>query len=103
MNEGQRDEFMWVFSCQVDVDFISYMTCNVLGYGLEIDMWALGVITYILLCGFPPFRSTDRKQTELFEFIKSGEFEFLSPYWDNNSKSKYWLRMLISVCLAYRL
>lgn len=48
-------------------------------------MWAVGVITYILLCGFPPFRSPDRNQTELFEFIKAGEYEFLSPYWDNIS------------------
>ena len=60
------------------------------GYGLEVDMWALGVITYILLCGFPPFRSPDRNQTELFEFIKAGEYEFLSPYWDNISKRKYY-------------
>ncbi|KAH3741219.1 hypothetical protein DPMN_047940 [Dreissena polymorpha] len=51
-------------------------------------MWAVGVITYILLCGFPPFRSPDRNQTELFEFIKAGEYEFLSPYWDNISSSK---------------
>lgn len=76
------------------LDLISYMIRNVLGYGLEIDMWALGVITYILLCGFPPFRSAERKQTELFEFIKSGEFEFLSPYWDNNSKGKYRYRVM---------
>ncbi|XP_052805776.1 serine/threonine-protein kinase DCLK1-like isoform X2 [Mya arenaria] len=58
-----------------------------IGYGLEVDMWAVGVITYILLCGFPPFRSPDRNQTELFEFIKAGEYEFLSPYWDNISSS----------------
>ena len=51
-------------------------------------MWAVGVISYILLCGFPPFRSPDRNQTELFEFIKAGEYEFLSPYWDNISSSK---------------
>ncbi|ELT91299.1 hypothetical protein CAPTEDRAFT_217544 [Capitella teleta] len=57
------------------------------GYGLEVDMWALGVISYILLCGFPPFRSPDRNQTELFEFIKAGEYEFLSPYWDKISRS----------------
>ncbi|GFS20013.1 serine/threonine-protein kinase DCLK3 [Elysia marginata] len=58
-----------------------------IGYGLEVDMWAVGVITYILLCGFPPFRSPDRNQTELFEFIKAGEYEFLSPYWDSTSRS----------------
>ncbi|XP_064644818.1 serine/threonine-protein kinase DCLK3-like isoform X3 [Lineus longissimus] len=58
-----------------------------IGYGLEVDMWALGVITYILLCGFPPFRSPDRNQTELFEYIKAGEYEFLSPYWDGISRS----------------
>ncbi|XP_070546440.1 LOW QUALITY PROTEIN: serine/threonine-protein kinase DCLK1-like [Ptychodera flava] len=57
------------------------------GYGLEVDMWATGVITYILLCGFPPFRSLDRDQEELFEMIQKGEFEYLSPYWDNISES----------------
>ena len=51
-------------------------------------MWATGVIMYILLCGFPPFRSADRNQTELFEFIKAGEYDFLSPYWDSISKCK---------------
>ncbi|XP_066299706.1 serine/threonine-protein kinase DCLK3-like isoform X1 [Branchiostoma lanceolatum] len=57
------------------------------GYGLEVDMWATGVITYILLCGFPPFRSLERDQEELFQIIQTGEYEFLSPYWDNISDS----------------
>ncbi|KAH0627206.1 hypothetical protein JD844_002683, partial [Phrynosoma platyrhinos] len=55
------------------------------GYGLEVDMWATGVILYILLCGFPPFRSHERDQEELFQIIQLGHFEFLSPYWDNIS------------------
>lgn len=68
--------FLW--SCD-------HVTCVVvsLGYGLEVDMWAVGIITYIFLCGFPPFRSSDNNQTELFEYIKAGEYEFLAPYWDN--------------------
>jgi len=57
------------------------------GYGLEVDNWAIGVITYILLCGFPPFRSQNRDQNELFDIIVRGEFEFLPPYWDNISDS----------------
>uniref|UniRef100_A0A8C4FGB4 non-specific serine/threonine protein kinase n=1 Tax=Catagonus wagneri TaxID=51154 RepID=A0A8C4FGB4_9CETA len=55
------------------------------GYGLEVDMWAAGVILYILLCGFPPFRSPEKDQDELFHIIQLGHFEFLAPYWDNIS------------------
>ncbi len=55
------------------------------GYGLRVDMWAAGVITYIMLCGFPPFRSAKRRQSELFDLIQSGTFEYLSPYWDDVS------------------
>lgn len=51
-------------------------------------MWAAGVILYILLCGFPPFRSPERDQDELFNIIQLGQFEFLSPYWDNISDGK---------------
>ncbi|GAA49714.1 serine/threonine-protein kinase DCLK3 [Clonorchis sinensis] len=56
------------------------------GYGLEVDLWALGIITYIMLCGFAPFRSPDRRQSQLFESIKRGVFVFLSPYWDEISQ-----------------
>ena len=55
------------------------------GYGIEVDVWAAGVIVYIMLCGFPPFRSPNRNQSELFDLIETGEFEFLQPYWDDIS------------------
>lgn len=51
-------------------------------------MWAAGVILYILLCGFPPFRSLERDQDELFDIIQLGHFEFLAPYWDNISEGE---------------
>ncbi|XP_045567540.1 LOW QUALITY PROTEIN: serine/threonine-protein kinase DCLK2 [Salmo salar] len=55
------------------------------GYGLKVDIWAAGVIAYILLCGFPPFRSENNIQEELFDQILRGKLEFPSPDWDTVS------------------
>nr|XP_055061078.1 serine/threonine-protein kinase DCLK2 isoform X5 [Misgurnus anguillicaudatus] len=57
------------------------------GYGLKVDIWAAGVITYILLCGFPPFRSENNLQEDLFDQILLGRLEFPSPFWDNITDS----------------
>lgn len=57
------------------------------GYGVKVDVWAAGVITYILLCGFPPFVSPTNNQEELFDKILSGKYEFISPFWDDVSSS----------------
>uniref|UniRef100_A0A3Q2CVE9 Doublecortin-like kinase 1b n=1 Tax=Cyprinodon variegatus TaxID=28743 RepID=A0A3Q2CVE9_CYPVA len=56
------------------------------GYGLKVDIWAAGVITYILVCGFPPFRGSGEDQISLFEEILKGHLEFPAPYWDNVSE-----------------
>ncbi|XP_065121308.1 serine/threonine-protein kinase DCLK2 isoform X4 [Paramisgurnus dabryanus] len=57
------------------------------GYGLKVDIWAAGVITYILLCGFPPFRSENNLQEDLFDQILLGRLDFPSPFWDNITDS----------------
>ncbi|KAK7125115.1 hypothetical protein R3I94_019226 [Phoxinus phoxinus] len=68
------------------------------GYGVGVDVWAMGVILFVLLSGFPPFRSPDRNQEELFRLIQKGEVHFLSPYWDNVSEgAKALVRALLEV------
>lgn len=54
-------------------------------YGKEVDIWSIGVIAYILLCGYPPFY--DENDSELFRQILKAEYEFDSPYWDEISES----------------
>lgn len=54
---------------------------------MKVDVWAAGVITYILLCGFPPFASQENNQEELFDAILAGHFEFTVPFWDGISNS----------------
>lgn len=57
------------------------------GYGVKVDVWAAGVIAYILLCGFPPFRSESNSQEELFDAILAGDVQFPSPHWDHVSQA----------------
>mmetsp|Transcript_41034 Transcript_41034/g.102035 ORF Transcript_41034/g.102035 Transcript_41034/m.102035 type:complete len:352 (-) Transcript_41034:666-1721(-) len=49
-------------------------------YSEQVDLWSIGVIVYILLCGFPPFYGDNDAQ--MFKKIKSGTYKFLTPYWD---------------------
>jgi serine/threonine protein kinase len=86
-------------------------------YDKSVDMWALGVITYILLCGFPPFFSHSEYKTdltllrdapfwfffnnetkELEEQILSGKVDFPKPFWDIISeKAKNFVCLLLEV------
>lgn len=73
------------------------------GYGLKVDIWAAGVITYILLCGFPPFRGSGDDQEVLFDQILMGQVDFPSPYWDNVSDSaKGLINMMLLVNVDQR-
>jgi serine/threonine protein kinase len=49
-------------------------------YGKAVDMWSIGVITYILLGGYPPFH--DENQAMLFRKIKNAQYQFHPDYWD---------------------
>ncbi|XP_047737094.1 calcium/calmodulin-dependent protein kinase type 1 isoform X3 [Hyalella azteca] len=70
-------------------------------YGKAVDVWSIGVIAYILLCGYPPFY--DENDANLFAQILKGEFEFDSPYWDEISDSaKDFIRQLLCVNVEKR-
>ena len=75
-----------------------YVAPEIIGgkpYGKAVDVWSLGVIIYILLCGYPPFYNTN--QAQLFKTIRAGKFVFDSPYWDPISGDA---KDLISGCLT---
>lgn len=65
-------------------------------YGTKADMWSLGVITYILLGGYPPF--IEQNQRELFKKIKKGQYEFHPEYWGGiSSGAKDLISKLLTV------
>ncbi|KAJ9439464.1 hypothetical protein DIPPA_08910 [Diplonema papillatum] len=66
------------------------------GYTFVVDMWSVGVIVYVLLCGFCPF--FDENTPALFRAITKGDYSFPSPYWDNISEdAKDFIRRLLVV------
>jgi len=78
-----------------------YVAPEVLGpekYDKSCDIWSLGVIMYILLCGFPPFYSNHGLPISpgMKRRIRSGQYEFPSPEWTNVSSDA---KELIKGCL----
>lgn len=69
-----------------------------IGYGVEVDCWATGIILYILLCGYPPFKTADRNQEELFQLIQRGKFSYESDHWNTISASMEFRRFFSRVC-----
>jgi len=49
-------------------------------YGCQVDVWSIGVLTFVLLGGYPPFHHDNQK--ELFRRIKHADYQFDPQYWD---------------------
>jgi len=66
------------------------------GYGKEVDLWSIGVITYFLLAGFPPFMGESLR--DIVEQIIVANYEFPAPYFDAVSATgKDFIRKLLVV------
>jgi len=66
-------------------DYVAPEVLECKPYDMAVDMWSVGVITYILLCGYTPFYANTHQ--ELFQKITSLEYDFPSPEWDEISTS----------------
>ncbi|KAF7207280.1 calcium/calmodulin-dependent protein kinase type II delta 1 chain isoform X15 [Nothobranchius furzeri] len=77
--EVQGDQQAW-FGFAGTPGYLSPEVLRKEPYGKPVDMWACGVILYILLVGYPPF--WDEDQHRLYQQIKTGAYDFPSPEWD---------------------
>jgi len=65
-------------------------------YGSKVDLWSIGVVTYFLLAGFPPFMGDDLQ--EIVEQIMKADYEFPDPYWtDISAEAKDFVSKLLVV------
>ncbi|QPG75384.1 hypothetical protein FOA43_002738 [Brettanomyces nanus] len=55
---------------------------NVRRYNKSVDMWSVGVLMYVCLCGFPPF-SEELGPPSMRQQIIDARYAFYSPYWDS--------------------
>lgn len=71
-------------------------------YGKPVDIWACGVILYILLVGYPPF--WDEDQHRLYAQIKAGAYDYPSPEWDTvTPEAKNLINQMLTVNPAKRI
>ncbi|XP_021064742.1 serine/threonine-protein kinase 33 isoform X1 [Mus pahari] len=98
---GSRSEGMMQTTCGTPI-YMAPEVINAHDYSQQCDIWSIGVIMYILLCGAPPFLANSEEK--LYELIKKGELRFEDPVWDSVSDSaKNALKQLMKVDPAHRI
>ncbi|KAH8086590.1 Pkinase-domain-containing protein [Cristinia sonorae] len=74
--------------------YVAPEVLNKKGHGKAVDIWSTGIITYVLLCGYSPFRSDDVK--ELIRETTAANIEFHERYWKNVSdEAKAFIKALL--------
>lgn len=81
--------------------YVAPEVLNRSGHGKAVDIWSIGIITYVLLCGYTPFRSDDPQ--EVIKETTMAKFEFHETYWGNVSdEAKSFIKLLLNPNPSYR-
>ncbi|XP_030056893.1 serine/threonine-protein kinase 33 isoform X2 [Microcaecilia unicolor] len=98
---GVGSESMLQATCGTPI-YMAPEVINAHDYSQQCDIWSIGVIMYLLLCGDPPFMANSEEK--LFELIKKGQLDFTNLVWKNVSDSaKFTLQQLLKVDPAHRI
>ncbi|KAM6923011.1 calcium/calmodulin-dependent protein kinase type II subunit gamma isoform 2-T2 [Lycodopsis pacificus] len=99
--EVQADQQAW-FGFAGTPGYLSPEVLRKDPYGKPVDIWACGVILYILLVGYPPF--WDEDQHKLYQQIKAGAYDFPSPEWDTvTPEAKNLINQMLTINPAKRI
>ncbi|XP_049619186.1 calcium/calmodulin-dependent protein kinase (CaM kinase) II beta 1 isoform X16 [Syngnathus scovelli] len=99
--EVQGDQQAW-FGFAGTPGYLSPEVLRKEAYGKPVDIWACGVILYILLVGYPPF--WDEDQHKLYQQIKAGAYDFPSPEWDTvTPEAKNLINQMLTINPARRI
>uniref|UniRef100_A0A8C2L4M2 calcium/calmodulin-dependent protein kinase n=1 Tax=Cyprinus carpio TaxID=7962 RepID=A0A8C2L4M2_CYPCA len=99
--EVQGDQQAW-FGFAGTPGYLSPEVLRKDAYGKPVDIWACGVILYILLVGYPPF--WDEDQHKLYQQIKAGAYDFPSPEWDTvTAEAKNLINQMLTINPAKRI
>ncbi|XP_057674276.1 calcium/calmodulin-dependent protein kinase type II subunit beta isoform X1 [Corythoichthys intestinalis] len=99
--EVQGDQQAW-FGFAGTPGYLSPEVLRKEAYGKPVDIWACGVILYILLVGYPPF--WDEDQHKLYQQIKAGAYDFPSPEWDTvTPEAKNLINQMLTIHPAKRI
>uniref|UniRef100_A0AAZ3QPB1 calcium/calmodulin-dependent protein kinase n=2 Tax=Oncorhynchus TaxID=8016 RepID=A0AAZ3QPB1_ONCTS len=99
--EVQGDQQAW-FGFAGTPGYLSPEVLRKEAYGKPVDIWACGVILYILLVGYPPF--WDEDQHKLYQQIKAGAYDFPSPEWDSvTPEAKNLINQMLTINPAKRI
>jgi calcium/calmodulin-dependent protein kinase I len=75
--------------------YVAPEVLNKAGHSKAVDVWSTGIITYVLLCGYSPFRGEDTR--EMIRETTEARIEFHERYWSKISdEAKLFIKLMLN-------